>query len=218
MGGNIDGVFFPNGSSTCLWFGFGLGPFSATHGQLGIGSITTAGTAAQGATSLKQVGLGNYGSNYLVVLKIDFNTSGINDTVTIYTNPVAGATAPGVTAAGSYGAYDVGTISGIGLNVQGGATITVDEIRVGNSYSEAVGGGSTPPETSNLVVSITRASGIRWFASNSVTYQVQWTSALLGSNTVWNNLGNPISGDGTTNTIYDPVGPPHNYYQVLSIQ
>src|SRR5262249_50727499 len=51
MGGNIDGVFFPNGNSTCLWFGFGLGPFSGTQGQLGIGSMTTAGTAAQGATS-----------------------------------------------------------------------------------------------------------------------------------------------------------------------
>src|SRR5262249_37378665 len=45
MGGNIDGVFFPNGNTTCLWFGFGLGPFSGTQGQLGIGSMTTAGTA-----------------------------------------------------------------------------------------------------------------------------------------------------------------------------
>src|SRR5262249_27391877 len=49
MGGNIDGVFFPNGNSTCLWFGFGLGPFSGAQGQLGIGSMTTAGSAAQGA-------------------------------------------------------------------------------------------------------------------------------------------------------------------------
>ena len=36
--------------------------------------MTTAGTAAQGATSLKQLGLGTYGTTYLVVLEIDFNT------------------------------------------------------------------------------------------------------------------------------------------------
>jgi hypothetical protein len=44
MGGNIDGVFFPNGNTSCLWFGFGLGPLSGSQGQLGIGSMTTAGT------------------------------------------------------------------------------------------------------------------------------------------------------------------------------
>src|SRR3954465_10520604 len=71
MGGNIDGVFFPNNNATCLWFGFGLGPFSGTAGQLGIASMTTAGTSAQPVTtSLKQIGLGNYASTYLIVLKI----------------------------------------------------------------------------------------------------------------------------------------------------
>jgi hypothetical protein len=111
MGGNIDGIFFPNGNTACLWFGFGLGPFSATQGQLGIGSMTTAGTAAQGASSLTQIGLGTYGNTYLIVLRIDFNTSGANDTITIYTNPVANASSPGVAAAGAFSSYDVGTMS-----------------------------------------------------------------------------------------------------------
>jgi len=399
MGANIDGVFFPNGNSTCLWFGFGLGPYSPTQGQLGIGSMTTAGTTALGATSLQQVGLGNYGITYLIVLRIDFDTSGANDTVTIFTNPVANASAPGVTAAGTYGAYDVGTISGVGLNVTGAATITVDEIRVGDSYGDVVGHVSTPPDaptglgatsgsnsvmlawtasignpasynikrsTNNgsdymtvgtatapevtytdsvlggqtyyyvvtavngggesgnseqvsaspilaapteptglaasagnarvdltwiaspfatsynvkrgiaaagsytligiatapavtytdsdgltngatyyykvsstgaggespdtapvsatpvgpkpLVVAIARGAGIRWFASNGVPYQVQWASALLDTNTLWINLGNPITGNGATNTVFDPAGPPHNFYQVISVQ
>jgi hypothetical protein len=399
MGANIDGVYFPNGNSTCLWFGFGLGPYSPSQGQLGIGSMTTAETTAQGATSLLQVGLGSYASTYLIALRIDFNTSGANDTVTIYTNPVANASAPGVTAAGIYGAYDVGAISGVGLNVQGAASITVDEIRVGDTYGDVVGFVSTPPgvptglgatpgpnsvtltwtaatgspnsyninrstnsgsgyatvgtttaptvtftdsvlggqtyyyvvtavngggesglsleasaspslaapaapaglsatpgnaqvalswtasgfatgysvkratasagpytpigsttaptvtytdssglsngttyyyvvsatgaggdspDTSPvsaapvgprpLVVAIARGVGIRWFASNSVPYQVQWSSALLGTNTVWNNLGSSISGNGATNTVFDSTGPPHNFFQVLSIQ
>ena len=72
--------------------------------------------------------------------------------------------------------------------------------------------------TNRILASITRGTGIRWFASNSVTYQVQWSSALLGTNTVWNNLGSPIAGNGATNTVFDPVGPPHNFFQVLAIQ
>ena len=85
--------------------------------------MTTAGTGAQGASSLQQYGLGNYAAVYLVVMKIDFNTSGVNDTVTVYLNPAANAASPSVAAAGTLSTYDVGTISGIGLNVQGGATI-----------------------------------------------------------------------------------------------
>ena len=397
MGGNIDGVYFPNGNSTCLWFGFGLAPSSETQGQMGIGSMTTAGTDAQGVTPIQQVGLGTYASTYLIVLRIDFNTSGTNDTVTIYTNPVVNASAPGVTAAGTCSSYDVGTITGIGLNVQGVANIMVDEIRVGDTYGDVVGYVSTPPNPpaglnatsgSNLVslswtaaagsptgynvkrstvsggpyttigtttaptvtyndsvlggqtyyyvvsavngagesansseisasptlaapaaptgpaaaagdaqvvlswtatsfatsytvkratalagpytvigtttaptvtytdstaangttyyyvvsatgaggtssdtspvsvtpishiavLTIVRGVGINWFASNSVTYQVQWSSALLGTNTVWNNLGSSITGNGATNTVFDPVGPPHNFFQVLSVQ
>jgi len=398
-GANRNGIFLLNGNSTCLWFGFGLSPYSATQGQLGIGAMTTAGVAAQSATSLLLLGLGNYGDTYLVVLRIDFNTSGNSDTITVYLNPAANQVAPGVTAAGTYSSFDVGTISGVGLNVQGAGVIIADEIRVGDSYGDVVGFVSIPPNApaglvatpgtnsvsltwpaaagdptsyhikrstnsgpdyttvgtttaptvtftdsvlggltyyyvvtaengggesgnspqafasptlgppaaptglvatpgnaqvtlswsassfatgytvkranafagpyasigtttaptvtytdsnglangtayyyvvsatgaggdsadtspvsaspngpSPLVVAIARGSGVRWFASNNVSYQVQWASALLGTNTVWHNLGNAISGNGATNTVFDPVGPPHNHYQVLSIQ
>lgn len=399
-GANKNGVFFPNGNATCLWFGFGLAPYSATQGQLGLGSMTTAGTDAVTATSLKQLGMGTYGTTYLVVLKIDFDTSGTNDTVTAYINPIANQAAPGVTAAGTNTTYDVGAISGVGLNVQGAGSIIVDEVRAGDSYGDVVGyvgiapaaptglgatpgsnsvsltwtaatgsptsynvkrstssggpftniiGTTTAPtvsyndsvlggqtyyyvvsavngagESANslqvsamptlaapnapvglaatagnaqvalswsasafatsydvkrsaaltgpfsiigttaaptvtytdtnglsngttyyyvasatgpggtsintapvsatpigpmpLQLAIARGTGIIWFASNSVTYQVQWATELLGTNTVWNNLGNSMVGNGTTNTVFDPVGAPHNFYQVLSIQ
>jgi hypothetical protein len=397
-GANINGVYFPNGG-TGLWFGFGLNPYSPTQGQLGIGSTDTTGTAALGATGLLQLGLGTYGNTYLIAMQIQFNTSGNNDTVTVYLNPVANQATPGVTAAGTYSSFDVGTISGVGLNVQGAGSIFVDEIRVGDTYGDVVGYVATPPnpptglnatpgtnsvslswtaatgsptgynvkrstvsdgpytdigtttvptviyndlvlggqtyyyvvtavngsgESTNssqvsaaptlgapaaptglagiagdvqvalswtgssfatsynvkrstafagpytsigtttdptvtytdssglnngmtyyyvvsatgtggtssdsspasatpvapipLVVTIARGAGIIWFASNSVTYQVQWSSALLGTNTVWNNLGGPISGNGATNTVFDPAGPPHNFFQVLSVQ
>jgi hypothetical protein len=92
----------------------------------------------------------------------------------------------------------------------------------------ATGAGGDSPDTSPVsatpfgplpfVLSIDRGLGIVFFASNNVTYQVQWSSELPGTNTVWNNLGSSFTGDGTTNTVFDPVGPPHNFYQVLSIE
>jgi len=397
-GANINGVYFPNGGMG-LWFGFGLNPNSPTQGQLGIGSMNTTGTAALGANSLAQLGLGTYGTTYLVVLQIQFNTSGNNDTVTVYLNSVANQATPGVTAAGSYAAFDVGTITGVGLNVQGAGSIMVDEIRVGDTYGDVVGYVSVPPNaptglnatsgtnlvslswtsaagsptgynvkrstvsgglytyigsttastlsyndsvlggqtyyyvvsamngsgestnslpvsaapilgapvaptglvttagnaqvalswtpssfatgyivkrstisggTYNIVgtttaptvtyadssglnngttyyyvvsatgaggtssdslpvsaipvgpmpfpISITPGVNITWFASNSVTYQVQWASALSGTNAIWNNLGSAVTGNGSTNSVFDPVGPPHNFFHVLSIQ
>jgi len=396
-GATINGVYFPNGG-TGLWFGFGLSPFSATQGQLGLASMDTMGTTALGATTLELLGLGTYGDTYLVVMKIDFDTSGNNDTITVYLNPVANQETPGVAPAGTHTGFDVGTISGVGLNVVA-ATVTIDEIRTGNTYAEAISAVTAPPaaptglnatagtnhvflswtaatgipasynvkrassaggpyttidtvsvptvtydeaiiggqtyyyvvsavnnmgespdssydavspilaapdtptgqsasatnqqvtinwtgtafatgytikraedingpyviigsttgpevtyvDTNGLVnattyyyvVSATGAGGsssytspisatpfgpmpfvltidhglgIVWFASNSVSYQIQWASEDLGAGTVWNNLGESISGSGETNTVFDSAGAPHNIYRVLSIQ
>jgi hypothetical protein len=398
-GGNACGVYFPNGG-TGLFFGFGLAPFSGSQGGLGLGSVNTTGTTPLSAGNLASSFLGSYGTTYLVVLKIDFDTAGTNDTVTVYLNPAANSATPVVAATYTLNTFDVGTISGIGFqNPGGGFAIKVDEIRVGDTYGEVVGYVSIPPnaptglnatsgtnlvslswtaatgsptgynvkrstvssgpystigtttaptmiyndsvlggqvfyyvvsavngsgESTNslqvsatptlgapaaptglaatagnaqvaltwtassyatgynvkrstnsggpftsigtttsptvtysdssglnngttyyyvvsatgtggtgpdtapvsatpvgpmpLILTIAQGTGITWFASNSVTYQVQWASALLGTNTVWNNLGSSIIGNGTTNSVFDPVGAPHNFYQVLSIQ
>jgi hypothetical protein len=55
---------------------------------------------------------------------------------------------------------------------------------------------------------------ITWFASNTVPYQVQWSN----DQSTWNNLGGLITGTGSSNTVFDVVGQPEHYYQVLSIQ
>jgi len=398
-GADICGVYFANGG-TGLFFGYGLAPISGTQGKLGLGSMNTAGTAPLGATSLASSFTGTYGTTpYLVALKIDFNTAGANDTITVYINPTANSATPVVPATYTVASFDVGTITGIGLQKAGGAAdIKADEFRVGDSYGDVVGlvsiipdiptglnatsgpnlvslswtaatgspsgynvkrssvsggpyatvgttaaptvsyndsvlGGQTyyyvvsavngagesasslqvsaaptlaapaapvglaatagdaqvslswtasafaanynvkratdsggpyaaigtttaptvmytdssdlnngttyyyvvsatgtggtssdtapvsaTPISPRTVLTIARGAGITWFASNSVTYQVQWSSTFLGTNTVWNNLGGSIAGNGATNTVFDPVGPPHNIYQVLSIQ
>jgi len=71
--------------------------------------------------------------------------------------------------------------------------------------------------TNQFQIAVVPGVGISWFASNNVSYQIQWATNL-STNTVWNNLGNPIAGNGGSNTVFDPAGPPHNFYQVLSVQ
>jgi len=396
-GGNKNGVYFQNGGAG-LYFGVGY-PYSATEGSFGLASINTVGTAVDGSpTLLTNTGLTYpYGGTKLIVFKIEFNTSGNNDTVTVYVNPVANQSTPGVAPAATYSSFDVGTISGIGMQVSGGGDFITDEWRIAETYAAAVDAVVVPPNTptglnatpgSNsvslswtaaggglptgynvkrssvfdgpyitvgttteptvtyidavlggstyyyvvsavngvgestnssyvtvapilaapvapgglsatvgdsqvslswsaspfatsyeikratdingpyvsidttsaltyddfgvnnsvtyyyvvvaigaggaspdtlpisetpigplpLVLGIEQGVGITWFASNSVTYYVQWASEDLGTNTVWNNIGESITGTGATNTVFDPVGKPHNYYRVISIE
>jgi len=396
-GGNKNGVYFQNGGAG-LYIGVGY-PHSATEGTFGLASINTVGTTVDGSpTLLTNTALPYpYGGTKLIVVKIEFNTSGNNDTVTVYVNPTANQSTPGVAAAATYSSFDVGTISGIGMQVSGGGNFITDEWRIADSYAgvvdavvdppnaptglmatagsntvslswtaatgdplsynvkrstssggpytnivgttteptvvyddavlggqtyyyvvsavngigessnsayasaspilaapatvtglmvvpgdsqvalswtasafassydvkratsiggpyvsigttssttfddttaansityyyvvTAIGAGGTSPETSPesatpfgplpLVLDIDPGVGITWFASNSVTYLVQWASEDLGTNTVWNTLGESISGDGTTNTVFDSAGAPHNVHRVISIQ
>jgi fibronectin type 3 domain-containing protein len=396
-GGNKNGVYFKNGGEG-LYFGWGWLGGTGTEAYLGLGSINTVGNAVQSASLLTKTGLKYvYGGTKLIVLKIDFDTSGTNDTVTVYVNPTANMNAPDGTAAAVYTDFDVGTISGIGMQVAGGGDFITDEIRIADTYTDVVDavvippntptglnatagtnavslswtaatggaptgykvkrslssggpfatvasttaptvtyndsvlGGSTyyyvvsavngigestnsayvsaapilvPPVTPTgfsstpgdsevtlnwaasefatsyevkrsteiggpftlvgttsdltfddttgltnavtyyyviaaiglggssvdssppisvtpfgplpLVLDIDPGVGITWFASNSLTYQVQWAIEDLGTNTVWNNLDAPIFGDGTTNTVFDPAAAPEDIYQVIS--
>ena len=94
------------------------------------------------------------------------------------------------------------------------ATIQLDDVSLSSTNGVSDGSGNT----NRTLASIARGTGIRWFASNNVTYQVQWSGAPPGTNTSWNNLGSPISGHGTTNTVFDPAGPAHKFFRVLAIQ
>ena len=185
MGGNICGMYFPNGG-TGLFFGFGLAPFSGSQGGFGLGSMTTTGTAALGAANLASSFLGTYGTTYLVVLKIDFNTSGNNDTVTVFINPTANAATPGVAATYTVSSFDVGTITGIGLNVQGGATITVDELRRGSTYGEVVG--YNPPATPTGLAATPGVNtvGLTWNNASGATGYNILRGTSTGSYTVTN--------------------------------
>jgi fibronectin type 3 domain-containing protein len=174
-GGNRNGVYFLNGG-TGLFFGFGLEPFSGTQGYLGLGAMNTVGTTPQGATLLARTGLGTYGATYLIVLRIDFDTSGSNDTITVYVNPTANQPAPDVTPAATVTNFNVGTISGIGMNVQGGGEITVDEIRIADTYVDVIDAVVTPP---NAPTGLTATPG-----NNAIA--LSWTAATGGAPVSYN--------------------------------
>ena len=151
--------------------------------------MNTVGTGTTGAANLASSFLGTYGTTYLVVLKIQFNTSGAQDTVTVYLNPVAGASSPGVAATYTLTTFDVGTITGVGLNVQGGASITVDEIRVGDAYGDVVG--FIPPPSAP--VNLTATPGVNlvslnWDATSGATGYKVLRGTTSGNYTVSNNV------------------------------
>lgn len=152
-GADYNGLFLPGDGATSLFAGF-TGAWSGSAGNIGLASIVTTSATGTGGSSLAQMPgpdqIVNYGANNLMVLQIDFNTSGVNDTINLWVNPIAGVASP----AGNINApnpsltvtsYNVGAIAGIGFNLQGGGqNVQFDELRVGSTYGEVV----TVPEPS----------------------------------------------------------------------
>jgi hypothetical protein len=52
---------------------------------------------------------------------------------------------------------------------------------------------------------LTRNTQLSWPTTAGNTYQVQWTAAPAGAGSVWTNLIGRLSGDGTTNSTFDPL-------------
>ncbi|HXI72117.1 MAG TPA: di-heme oxidoredictase family protein [Verrucomicrobiae bacterium] len=207
-GGNHCGVYFPNGG-TGLFFGYGLNPIDAATGALRPGSILTTGTTVAPATSLASSFTGTYGATpYLVVLKIDFNTSGANDTVTIYINPTANAAAPGVTATYTLTTFDVGTITGIGFqNPGGGFAIKADEIRVGDSYADVAGVGGVVTVAAPVITGVTPGTG---YTNGGTVVTITGSNFLSGATVQFGaNAGTGILVAGSNSiTATTPAGVP----------
>jgi hypothetical protein len=210
-GGNSCGLYLPGSGSTSLFVGL-TAPYSGTAGSLGLASVTTTSASATGATLLSGAmqlnGAIVYNTTNLIVVKIDFNTSGANDTISLWLNPPAGTNAPGVAANLTYSGYDVGTINGVGFNLQGGGQANIfDEIRVGSSYGNVVSMPS-PTVVTTVAVSTNQTTTASWTAYSTNVYQPQSSP----DNTTWSNVGSPITGS-SPNSIVDPANAA--YYQVL---
>jgi WD40 repeat protein len=63
-------------------------------------------------------------------------------------------------------------------------------------------------------MSIWTAVEVGWRSVAGTNYQVQWASALATNQ--WYNLGSPITGNGSTKTIFDSCrGQPQKFYRVM---
>ena len=209
-GGNLNGLVLYGSGSTSLIIGM-TAPYSGTAGCLGLGSISTAGAGAQGIGTFsgQQITGGfNYNQTHLVVVKIDFNTAGANDPVSLWLDPAAGTNSPAGAANLVWSSYDVGTITGIGFNIQGGGFADVfDEFRTGNTYGSVVGAAAASTPTT-LTLAVGAGKEISWNANSNNYYQVQSST----DDSTWNNVGSQLTGSAVT-SVFDPA--PVAYYQVL---
>lgn len=77
---------------------------------------------------------------------------------------------------------------------------------------------NTVPIITNAVPSsVSLGVLINWPTMVSTNYQLQW-SADLSTNVAWSNLTSQISGNGTTNSVFDPFGTfDRKFYRVLQL-
>jgi len=64
---------------------------------------------------------------------------------------------------------------------------------------------------------IVLGTGITWFATNGVPYQVQW-AANQSTNTILEQPRRPDYRQWRHNTVFDPTGHPTIFYQVITVQ
>jgi hypothetical protein len=77
--------------------------------------------------------------------------------------------------------------------------------------------GGAALHTNIVSADILNGVGISWPTSAGTNYTVQWT-ADLGTNAVWNSLNPTIAGDGTTKSLFDPIGVnPGRFYRVVQL-
>ena len=146
-GATAAGVFLQGDNSSSLFVGF-EGGYSASQTSFGLGTVSS--TALSGATPLGSTIPISNTAVHLVVLKLEFNTSGANDTVSLWIDPPAGVSAPGVDANVVDSSFDVGSITKFGINIQGAYGAIIDEVRVGGSYGDVVGGNVTTPLNASI--------------------------------------------------------------------
>jgi beta-glucanase (GH16 family) len=70
---------------------------------------------------------------------------------------------------------------------------------------------------SPIAVAIQPGAQVSWPTTAGTTWTLQSANAA-GANVIWNALLGPVAGDGTTNTLFDPLWPTqHTQYQVLQV-
>ena len=182
-GGNRDGIVLVNSSGTGVEFAYQQS--SGSQGFPALGTVTgfhTWGTQLANSSTLR-----TYANANLYVLRIIYNGSGVVTNIAVYSNPTAGqSTPPTADFTVTSGLSSVGTISAIGIGHQANETLTLDEIRTGTSFGQAVGV-ALPSAPTSLVATP---------GNNQVS--LSWTAPGTGSPTGYYVKRSTTSGFGYT--------------------
>jgi beta-glucanase (GH16 family) len=85
----------------------------------------------------------------------------------------------------------------------------------GIEFDDVYFAGGAALQTNIVSAEILDGVGIRWPTSAGTNYTVQWT-AQLGPDAVWNSLPPTRAGDGTFQSLFDPIGTnTGRFYRVL---
>ena len=155
-GGNLNGLMLTGSGAKSVIAGI-TAPVSGTVGGFGLGLVDTASAGATGISTFsgQQVNTFSYNQSHLIVLKVDYGA----DTISLWLDPAAGNENPTGSADLTWSSVgmvtNVGNITGMGFNIQGGGNADVfDEFTVADTYGDAVGytGAPPPPVAANVYV------------------------------------------------------------------
>lgn len=207
-GGNRDGVAFVDTFGKGIMFAYQQ--FQATIGKpaiVPISSFTTVGTQLNPTSANTQT----YANNNFYVLKLAYTGTALSS-VTVYSNPPAGgASPPAPDFTVTSGLSGIGAINTFGVVHQGAMSLTVDEVHLGSSFADVVGGNLNPTVPTTLSLVINTNKQLNWSATTTNFYQPQKS----GDNSSWTDLGAVLFGSAVT-SIIDPA--PDNFYQVLELE
>jgi|GEM_PF-1908491 len=154
-----------DGSATDVSFGFASAPDSGnprpfTFGFNSSGNLTAAGWDEQSATSSGTYGVGTY----LLVARAA-ETTGSGDTLDVWLNPLlgdesgSGAATVSISGGGFYvDGSSTWSIDGLVVDSQGTGSVTLDELRVGETFNDVTP--SAIPEPSTLMLSALALCGL----------------------------------------------------------
>lgn len=145
-------------------------------------------------------------TTYLLILKYTFVAGTSNDVVSLFINPVIGATEPAPTLTATDVNTDLTDAGTVALRQGGsssGPTLKLDGIRVGLAWADVAGGGIAPPTV--------QASNITFSGVATAAMNVSWTNGdgsrrIVIANTA-NSFTNPADGtDPVANPVYAGAG------------
>jgi len=207
-GGNRDGFVLEDNTGKGVTFAYRQN--SAVDGFPALVPVSSFTAVSTTTLTPNSPTLRTYNANNFYVLKLTYN-GGALSSVAVYANPTAGQgnpPAPDFTV--TSGLSGIGALNTLGVVHQAGIQITLDEIRVGTTFADVVGGNLNPTIPTTLALSVTAGKQISWAASPTNFYQPQ--SSSDGAN--WNNLGNVLYGTNVT-SLFDFNPAP--FYQVQEI-